>query len=92
MQRRSVFLRANRFEHACDFSDLVVWRVREHVAIKMDDTSLPSSLRKELRCGFNQAAAGIGDDQLHAFESAILQMTQKTRASPQDLPSRPQRA
>src|SRR5208282_5014974 len=44
----------------------------------MNDASLPPSLGKELRGGLNQAAAGIGNNQLYAFETAIFEVPQES--------------
>src|SRR6266849_470881 len=44
----------------------------------MHDAPLPSGLGKELRGGLNQAAAGVGNNQLYAFEAAIFEVPQKT--------------
>src|ERR1700683_3076498 len=65
-------------QHAGDFGDFVVRRVREHIAIKVHDAALPSSVGIELSCRFDQATASIRNDQLHALEAALFEMTKKS--------------
>src|ERR1035438_4202480 len=43
----------------------------------MDHAALPTSVGVKLRRRLDQATAGIRDDQLHTFETALLEVAQK---------------
>jgi hypothetical protein len=47
--------------------------------VEMHHAALPSRLGQMLRGALRQAAAGIGNDQLHPLEAAIDQVSQKRR-------------
>src|SRR6478609_2521065 len=74
---------------------LVEGDVAEDVAIEMHHAALVARFRQEIRDALEKASAGVRNDQLHAFEAAVDQMTQKCRpagfvllgalADPQDL-------
>ena len=78
--RATILLGVNGFEHARHFRDLSLWHVREHVSVEVHDAPLPLCVGEELCCRFHQAQARVRNDQLHAGQAAVLQMTQE--ASP----------
>jgi hypothetical protein len=51
--------------------------VAEDVAIEMHHAALVARLRQEIGDALDKASAGVGNDQLHAFEAAVDQMAQK---------------
>src|SRR5512139_348101 len=69
----------NGFEHMADFADLCRRHMAENIAVKMNHAPLPACLGQILRDALKEAAAGIGNDQLNAFETAVDEMTQKRR-------------
>ena len=73
----AALLSMNSLEHMADLPDLGRWHVAEDIAVEMNHAALPSRLGQVLRRAFRQAAAGIGNDQLHPFEATIDQVAQK---------------
>jgi hypothetical protein len=51
--------------------------VAENIAAEMHHAALVARLRQKIRDALDKAPAGVGNDQLHAFEAAVDQMTQK---------------
>ena len=47
----------------------------------MNDAALPFGLGVKIRDALDQAETGVGDDELDAFQAALLQMTQKAAPS-----------
>ena len=66
-------------EHMAHLADLGRWHVTEDVPVEMHHAALPSRLGQMLRGALRQAAAGIGNDQLHPLEAAIDELSQKRR-------------
>jgi hypothetical protein len=64
-------------EHQRHLAQLAGGNVAEDVAIEVHHAALPAGLGKELGGTFDQAHAGIGDDQLDAAQAAFLEMAQK---------------
>jgi hypothetical protein len=62
--------------HLADFGP---WNVAEYIPIKMHHAALPARFGQVLGGALRQAAAGIRNDQLHALETALDQVTQKRR-------------
>ena len=77
--RVSALLGMDGLEHMAHLADLGRRHVAEDVPIKMHHAALPASVGQVLGGALHQAAAGIGNDQLHALEAAIDQVTQKRR-------------
>ena len=62
-----------------DFANPGRRNVAEYVAVEMHHAALVARLRQEIRDALDKAPAGVGNDQLHAFEAAVDQMAQKRR-------------
>jgi hypothetical protein len=65
-------------EHQSDLAQLAGGDVAEDVAIEVHHAALPARLGEVLGRAFDEAHAGIGDDQLDAAQAASLEMGQKT--------------
>src|SRR3984957_2607145 len=66
-------------EHMAHLADLGRRHVAEDIPVEMHHAALPSRLWQVLSRALHQAAAGIRNDQLHAREAAIDQVSQKRR-------------
>src|SRR4249919_3176775 len=62
----------NGFEHVAHLADPGGRHMAEDVPIKMNHAALPLSVGQILRGTLDQASAGVGDDELHAVEAAVV--------------------
>ena len=69
--RIAVLLGMDSLEHVAHFADPGRRHVAEDVPIKMNHAALPPRVGQILGGALHQAAAGIGDDELHTIEAAI---------------------
>ena len=67
------------FEHVAHLANLGRRHVAEDIPVEMHHAALPAGVGQILRGTLNQAAAGIGNDELHALEAAIDQVPQERR-------------
>jgi hypothetical protein len=75
-------LGVNGLEHVADLANPGRREVAEDVAIEMHHAALVARLPQEVRDALDKATpAGVGNDQLHALQAAVDQMTQKRRAA-----------
>ena len=65
-----------RMAHLADFGR---WNVAEYIPVEMHHATLPASFGQVLGGALREATAGIRNDQLHALEAALDQVTQKRR-------------
>ena len=72
--RLTVLLGMDSLEHVAHLANLGCRHVTEDVPVEMNHAALPARLRQILCGAFHQAAAGIGDDELHAIEPTIDQV------------------
>ena len=77
--RVPALLGMNSLEHMAHLADLGRRYVAEDIPVEMHHAALPSRLWQVLSRALHQAAAGIRNDQLHAREAAIDQVSQKRR-------------
>jgi hypothetical protein len=75
--RVPVLLGVDGLEHGRHLLDLRRRHRREHVAVKVDRTTLPTRLRVELRQRLHQPQALVADEQFHPLQAAALEVTQE---------------
>ena len=78
--RVSALLGMDSLEHMADLADFGRWNVAEYIPIK-GTMQRCQRIRQVLGGALRQAAAGIRNDQLHALETALDQVTQKRRVA-----------
>ena len=77
--RVPAFLSMDSLEHMAHLADLGRRHVAEDIPVEMHHAALPSRLWQVLGRALHQATAGIRNDQPHALEAAIDQVSQKRR-------------
>ena len=77
--RIAVLLGMDSLEHVAHFADPGRRHVAEDVPIKMNHAALPPRVGQILGGALHQAAAGIGDDELHTIEAAIDEVAKERR-------------
>jgi hypothetical protein len=75
----AALLGMNGLEHAAHLANPGRRDLAEDVAIEMHHAALVAPLRQEIRDALDKASACVGNDQPHALEAAVDQMTQKCR-------------
>ena len=66
----TALLDMNGREHVADLANPSRRDVAEDVPVKMYHAALVARLRQKIRDALDKAPAGVGNDQLHAFEAA----------------------
>ena len=79
VRRVAALLGMDSLEHVAHLTDLGGRYVAENVPVEMHHAALPAGLREVFRGALHEAAAGIGDNEPHAFEAAIDQVPQERR-------------
>src|ERR1700722_20374468 len=85
-------LSVNGLEHMAHLTDAGGRDVAKDVAVEVHHAALVARLRQEIRNALDKAPAGVGNDQLHAFEAAIDQDGAETPTSRLCPPWRPPRS
>ena len=75
----SVLLSVDHFEHRRHFFDFAVRHDAEHIAIKMNDTSLMLCFGIKLAQRFEQPKTLVRNKHLDTLETTLFQMPQKLR-------------